>query len=272
MGRGRFEKERDRDEAREALRRAADRRDLAGIRRAVLAGAEVDCVDLDGQSALISLSGRSSGGECVKELLRLGADIEQMSDRGRTPLITAICSGSTQAGEILLAAGADPNREDEQGATPLAWALLTRSGDLARALLNAGARAPEAGEPLSSWETGEEVGGLIETALRCGADVALMVLRLCAERGDAPESGLLRALAAHHEEGPQMAELIEAALRWLPRDEIVKVDRRGQTASERAAERRRPGSDAAAQLFAAQERFELEKGGAAGRPSKGARL
>ena len=47
--------------------------------------------------------------DCVDLLIQVGADVNNPSDGGRTPLNSAACYGSAESLEKLLSAGADLN-------------------------------------------------------------------------------------------------------------------------------------------------------------------
>lgn len=74
-------------------------------------------------------------------LLKVGADIDALSNDGSTPVKLGATSGQYDALQLLLAAGADPNKPDTDGWTPLMH--VCRYGrdrvDRARLLLEAGA-------------------------------------------------------------------------------------------------------------------------------------
>lgn len=266
MSRARQGRDEQRDAARVELRKAADRRDPLGIRRAARAGAEVDFVELDGESALMSLAGRSSGLECVLALLELGADIEQEGADGRTPLICAIRRGHPKNALELIRRGADVNHEDWEGRSPLRWALLTRSGELAARLLEAGARASEA-----------DVDGesLAQAALRSGSKIALEVFKSARAQGEPARADLLFLIAEEAEESEQTEELLGWALDWAGAGALSARRADGLAPHEAARRARGADSPVSARLLAAHEKEELAgglAGSAHGPGAKGARL
>ena len=58
--------------------------------------------------------------EAVKALLKAGADMEKVDDRGYTPLMMATDCGEVEVVEVLLAAGVDLKKKSSQGKTALA--------------------------------------------------------------------------------------------------------------------------------------------------------
>lgn len=65
----------------------------------------------------------------IKHQLQKGEDVNEMDDRGRTPLQYAVNSRNAAATRLLLENGANPDIKDSRtGETPLHWAV--RSGDL----------------------------------------------------------------------------------------------------------------------------------------------
>ena len=69
-----------------------------------------------------------SGLAIVRALLAAGANVDERSARGETPLHRAATAGWPQAVEALLSAGADPSAVDEDGQTPLHCAAMNRPG------------------------------------------------------------------------------------------------------------------------------------------------
>ena len=75
----------------------------------------------------------------VQILLQAGANVESGTP-DETPLSLAVANGSREIVELLLSAGADPNQRSEAGLTPLEIARLSKFDDLVERLTQAGAR------------------------------------------------------------------------------------------------------------------------------------
>ena len=71
-------------------------------------------------------SHRDQGEECVRLLLKAGADVHHGDLLGRTPLHKMARHDKVAATRLLLEAGADPNRADEEGWTALHSAVYRR--------------------------------------------------------------------------------------------------------------------------------------------------
>lgn len=99
------------------LHRAAAGGRADEIEAALAAGADVNAVDGQGQTALHVAAAHASVG-AVQVLLSHGADPDAADAGGRTPLCAAAASGALQAVRALLAAGADPSLEDGSGRIP----------------------------------------------------------------------------------------------------------------------------------------------------------
>ena len=70
---------------------------------------------------------RANSLETVKTLLAAGADINQTSGYGWTPLLVATQNRFYQLGSFLLDSGADPNKANNGGWTPLYLAVDNRN-------------------------------------------------------------------------------------------------------------------------------------------------
>ncbi|MFA5135565.1 MAG: ankyrin repeat domain-containing protein [Patescibacteria group bacterium] len=75
--------------------------DLAGVKEALAAGADVNAKDKCGKTALIEASSRWGHTEIVKALLAAGADVNAKDECGDTALIWASYLGYTETARLL---------------------------------------------------------------------------------------------------------------------------------------------------------------------------
>ena len=98
----------------------------AGAVRVLLdAGANPDCVDPNGATALFITAQLNRVPE-MRMLLQAGADKDKANNSPHgdlTPLMIATCRRNVEAVRTLLAAGADEQRVDDEGRTALAIAI-----------------------------------------------------------------------------------------------------------------------------------------------------
>ncbi len=78
--------------------------------------------------------------ECVRVLLRHGADIEAHNGDGATPLFFSVPNGEPAVARVLVAAGANIDAETEHGITPLGSTVQYGQPHLTHVLLSLGAR------------------------------------------------------------------------------------------------------------------------------------
>lgn len=72
------------------------------------AGVPHSLTDAKGNS-LVMLAAYHGNADTVAELARRGADVDQVNDRGQTPLAGAVFKGEPEVVRVLVAAGADPD-------------------------------------------------------------------------------------------------------------------------------------------------------------------
>jgi hypothetical protein len=77
--------------------------------------------------------------EAVKALLAAGAQVNDASEGGETPLMRATSRGRLEVVRLLLAAGADVNARRADGMTPLIYAAFFGHTEVVRALIDGGA-------------------------------------------------------------------------------------------------------------------------------------
>lgn len=117
-----------------ALRAAIEAEDIAAVRKALAAGADVEAPDEEGNSPL-TLAALSGDAAIVKVLLTAGA-----SAKSGAALSAAASLGDEQVAKVLIRAGADPNHRAIDGELPLdAIADGTLPKSLLGPLLEAGA-------------------------------------------------------------------------------------------------------------------------------------
>lgn len=103
--------------------------------------------------ALAALQGGKSSDEIVEALMRAGANVEALCDKGRTPLMLAAGNRNAPAVAKLLAGRVQVEAKDRKGGTALMWACARGCADSVGLLLACGADpdakadGPEAGQP-----------------------------------------------------------------------------------------------------------------------------
>lgn len=113
--------------------------DLAGLKRLLDAGADVNGRDeLDQTPLIAAVSQDSLAG--VTELLRRGASVASVDKAGWTPLhFATFFSTDTRVMQALLDAGANVNARNDRGITALYFAAATGHEDQVKLLLSRGA-------------------------------------------------------------------------------------------------------------------------------------
>lgn len=122
-----------------ALFQAVRRKDAAGVRDALRAGADPNARDNRGVPPLV-YAGNHAQPEIVDALVQAGAAVNASPEHDTTPLNAAIVGGSLEAVKILLAAGAAVNQPDHLRQTPMQAASAWKRAEVAALLLAAGAR------------------------------------------------------------------------------------------------------------------------------------
>ena len=121
-----------------AIHTAAMTNQPAGIRAALLGGADVDAPDSFQETAL-HYAARYGRLDAVAVLLEAGANVHELNADERTPLHAAAEGGTAEIARLLLDHGANPDACDRRGGTP--EKLARRRGN-----------APVA-EVLSAWSS-----------------------------------------------------------------------------------------------------------------------
>ncbi len=109
----------------------------------------------------------------VKLLIKAGADLNQCSDGGATPLYMASQNGRAEAVEILIQAGADLNQARNDGGTPLYIASEDGHNKVVEILLKAGADLNQGYHGVTPLYISSQNGhsNVVEILLKAGADL-----------------------------------------------------------------------------------------------------
>ncbi|PLY16710.1 MAG: ankyrin repeat domain-containing protein [Sedimenticola sp.] len=156
------------DEPTIGLYPAVHREDIDQIERHIYWGADINQIDVDGETPLHIASAAGSY-VVVKLLLKNGADVNLKDNKGQTALFNAVMAGKTEVAELLIKQGAefdandllltaakngitdrdviellkqqgaDINQPGENGQTPLLAAIQTSNRVMVKFLIAAGA-------------------------------------------------------------------------------------------------------------------------------------
>ena len=119
-----------------AASKVSDRKKSAAmLRQLIKVGAQTDDVDEGGMTALHHAAQRGDT-KVVKLLVRHGADIDVEDEDGYTALATAIEAGKQHAAKSLVEAGADSNKRDSYGFTQVHVASVKGYTELLHAMLD----------------------------------------------------------------------------------------------------------------------------------------
>ena len=110
----------------------------------------------------------------VEQLIKSGADVNEIDDYGFTPLIETAIANQTPIATLLMTAGAKVNQTDVVGSTALHWAAENHNMPLCKFLLEHGAN-PNAytryGQPILVKPLLRRQHDLKELLYRHGADL-----------------------------------------------------------------------------------------------------
>ncbi|NXL73450.1 ASB1 protein, partial [Leptocoma aspasia] len=87
----------------------------------------------------LRIAATAGHGPCVDFLLRKGAEIDLVDVKGQTALYVAVVNGHLECARILLEAGADPNGSRHHRSTPVYHAARVGRADILRELIRYGA-------------------------------------------------------------------------------------------------------------------------------------
>ena len=101
-------------------------------------GADVNACNAPGLTALF-IAASNGHDKCVECLIGHGAKVNMPDQQGRTSLMLAVVNGHLACVNLLLEAGANVNSKDKDECTALIFALLTSQDSCANVLIAAGA-------------------------------------------------------------------------------------------------------------------------------------
>ncbi len=120
------------------LRLAIGRGHTAVVQNLIRNGANVDEVSRYSLSPLANAA-EAGNREILKLLLEAGADINTQANDGYTALMRACIGGQSEAARVLLEAGADPNLKRHDGRRALHFAAMKGDAECVKLLLKFGA-------------------------------------------------------------------------------------------------------------------------------------
>lgn len=93
----------------------------------------------------LRIAATAGHGSCVDFLIRKGAEVDLVDVKGQTALYVAVVNGHLESAQILLEAGADPNGSRHHRSTPVYHASRVGRADILQALIRSvlpGGRRP----------------------------------------------------------------------------------------------------------------------------------
>ncbi|XP_054426881.1 ankyrin repeat and SOCS box protein 1 isoform X2 [Pteronotus mesoamericanus] len=87
----------------------------------------------------LRIAATAGHGHCVDFLIRKGAEVDLVDVKGQTALYVAVVNGHLESARILLEAGADPNGSRHHRSTPVYHASRVGRADILQALIRYGA-------------------------------------------------------------------------------------------------------------------------------------
>jgi ankyrin repeat protein len=156
------------------LLEAVKRQERPAVVALLKEGVDVNAPQPDGTTAIHWAAYHDDAGT-VEALIRAGANVNQTTDAGVTPVWLAC---STNAGapvvRLLLDAGANPNLAPATGETPLMWCARTGALDAIKALVSRGAdvnaREKSADQTALMWAAAARHPAVVEALLELRAD------------------------------------------------------------------------------------------------------
>lgn len=154
---------------------AAQKGDIAAVKRLIESGAQIDASDGSGAKALY-VAAKGGHTEIVVQLLAAGANPrhQAMGFYGShgTALHAAVSEGHLEVARVLLEAGVDPNLADDGAGPPLHVATRRRQAESIKLLKLYGA-GPRSAEPVDSLLATADVSQGEQMSPSCGACHAL---------------------------------------------------------------------------------------------------
>ena len=129
----------------------------------------------EGINSSLRIAVYSGHGDCFRQLLAAGADVNNVNPSGKTPVFGAVEAGTEGALRMLIKAGADVNKPATDGETPIMRAVRCGHANCVKLLLQAGADVNSVSSPgFSTLFLFIEKGGsasFAELLINEGADV-----------------------------------------------------------------------------------------------------
>jgi ankyrin repeat protein len=156
------------------LVKAAMDNDLAAIKELMSAGANVNAVDEIYQATALSLAVSKGNLEMAQLLLWDGADVNAITSRGHTALMSLSWNSTPEVARALITAGAKIDLQDEDGDTALLLVALDGNPEVLQALLDAGAAVNaqnKKGQTALMQAAKQGVIGNVKALIAAGADI-----------------------------------------------------------------------------------------------------
>jgi ankyrin repeat protein len=131
--------ERSQESASETFISAAERGDLAAVKRYLEKGADVNAKGGYPEWSALGAAVQAGHDSVVEFLIASKADVNARSVNENTPLHLAALNGRKRAAKLLIAAGANVNAKDNDGGTPLHDAVSQGHKDVVELLIAKGA-------------------------------------------------------------------------------------------------------------------------------------
>ena len=117
-----------------ALHEASGRGHLVIVKELLSAGAKVDVINDEGETAIFWAVRSRRNIDVVKELIDAGAKVNIKSKESKTPLMWASYMGHIDVVKVLIKAGADVNATDRSGFKAVIYASMMGKSDIVKLL------------------------------------------------------------------------------------------------------------------------------------------